>query len=78
MGPPRWFLQWFHSNGFMASLLRSMIKLVDIVSDVSCRYSLGTNPRGVKDYTLATNRVEIVCLVILLYCYPCMHYSTPA
>ncbi len=41
-------------NGFMASLLRSMVELVEIVSDVSCRYSLGTNPRGVKDYTLAT------------------------
>ncbi len=25
-----------------------------IVSDVFGRYSLGTNPRGVKDYTLVT------------------------
>ena len=64
MGPSRWFLQWFHGNGFMASLLRSMIKLVDIVSDVSCRYSLGTNPRGVKDFSYYTNRVEIVFLII--------------
>ncbi len=42
------------SNGFRAFLLRSMGELVEIVLDVSCRYSLGTNPRGVKDYTLAT------------------------
>ena len=39
-------------SDFMASLLRYMIGMVELVSDVSCRYSLSTNPRGAKDYSL--------------------------
>jgi hypothetical protein len=49
-----WGEKWGENWGAMASsLLRSMVELAEIVSDVSCHYSLGTNPRGVKDYTLA-------------------------
>jgi hypothetical protein len=59
-------------------------------SDVLCRYSLGTNPRGVKDlwslhlllmwldclHSLSCYVVTHACIIVtLLLCYSCMHYS---
>ena len=41
----------FRYLGHMASIwfFISLLDIVDCFSDVFCRYSLGTNPRGVKD-----------------------------
>jgi hypothetical protein len=61
-------------SDLMASLLRYTIGMVELVSDVSCRYSLGTNPRGVKDYSL----VIIGLRLFPSSSYPCMHYTVHA
>jgi hypothetical protein len=52
--------------------------VVEIVSDVSCRYSLGTNPRGVKGFGYYTNRVEIVCIIVVVITHACIIAITHA
>ncbi len=55
--------------------------MVDCFSGVFCRYSLGTNPRGVKDICIIyfsyynIGYYNIVVVVVLFCCYLCMHYS---